>query len=180
MRAQHAVLVLFVFILGSCSKEPVDDTANIVGVNVVALEQEVLEIVNSHRSDLGAITLEFSPIAYEYANKHTDYMIGKGSLSHDNFSSRASSIASKVEVQTVAENVAKDYSTAQEAFIGWYESSSHKKTMEGDFTHTAVSVKKDENGNFYYTQLFYKKWPEHYLFPFFIEVKQPCVGHTIF
>ncbi len=157
MRAQHAFLVLFVFILGSCSKESIDDTPNIEAVNAVALEQEVLDIVNSHRSTLGATTLEFSSIAYEYANKHTDYMITKGSLSHDNFSSRASSIASKVEVQMVAENVAKDYSTAQEAFLGWYESSNHKKTMEGDFTHTAVSVKEDDNGNFYYTQLFYKE-----------------------
>lgn len=157
MRAQYAVLVLFVFIFGSCSKEPIDNTPNIEAVNVIALEQEVLEIVNSHRSELGANTLEFSEVAYEYANKHTDYMISKGSLSHDNFSSRASSIASKVAVQMVAENVAKDYNTAQDAFLGWYESSSHKKTMEGDFTHTAVSVKKDENGNFYYTQLFYKE-----------------------
>ena len=157
MRAQYAVLVLFVFIFGSCSKEPIDNTPNIEAVNVIALEQEVLEIVNSHRSELGTNTLEFSEVAYEYANKHTDYMISKGSLSHDNFSSRASSIASKVAVQMVAENVAKDYNTAQDAFLGWYESSSHKKTMEGDFTHTAVSVKKDENGNFYYTQLFYKE-----------------------
>lgn len=157
IRAQHAVLVLFVFILGSCSKDPIADTPNIVAVNVVGLEQEVLDIVNSHRVELGSNTLTFSAIAYEYANTHTDYMIQKGSLSHDNFSSRASNIASKVEVQLVAENVAKDYSTAQQAFIGWYESTSHKKTMEGDFTHTAVSVKKDKNGNFYYTQIFYKE-----------------------
>lgn len=157
MRAQHAFLVLFVCILGSCSKESIDDTANIEAANQVALEQEVLAIVNSHREDLGATTLAFSPIAYEYANTHTDYMISKGSLSHDNFSARASSIASKVDVQMVAENVAKDYRTAQEAFIGWYESSNHKKTMEGDFTHTAVSVKEDKNGKFYYTQLFYKE-----------------------
>jgi len=28
--------------------------------------------------------------------------------------------------------------------------------MEADFTHTAISVKQDSKGNFYYTQLFYK------------------------
>lgn len=156
MRAQHAVLVLSVFIIG-CTTEPIEDTLNIETENVTVLEQDVLDVVNSYRSELGANTLVFSSIAYEYANKHTDYMITKGSLSHDNFSSRASSIASKVEVQMVAENVAKDYDTAQEAFNGWYKSSTHKKTMEGDFTHTAVSVKKDENGNFYFTQLFYKE-----------------------
>jgi uncharacterized protein YkwD len=156
------IIVLSVFI-HSCSKheltplnfEQVADPDE--ATNLVGLEQEVLDIVNSHRSELGTNTLTFSAVAYEYANTHTDYMINKGNLSHDNFSSRASSIASKVEVQMVAENVAKDYSTAQEVFIGWYESTSHKITMEGDFTHTAVSVKEDENGNFYYTQLFYKE-----------------------
>ena len=33
----------------------------------------------------------------------------------------------------------------------------YKKTMEGDFTHTGISVKKDEQGNYYFTQLFYKQ-----------------------
>ncbi len=157
MRAQHAVLVLFVLIFGSCSTDPIENTPIIEAANVVVLEQDVLDLVNFHRSELGVNPLKFSAIAYEYANDHTDYMITKGSLSHDNFSARASSIASKVEVQMVAENVAKDYDNAQEAFTGWYESSSHKKTMEGDFTHTAVSVKKDPNGDFYFTQLFYKE-----------------------
>jgi uncharacterized protein YkwD len=57
----------------------------------------------------------------------------------------------------VAENVAKDYDTAMEAFEGWYQSSSHKKTMEGEFSHTAVSVKKNAQGDYYYTQLFYQE-----------------------
>jgi len=114
-------------------------------------------LVNSHRTSLGSNTLFFSEVAYKYANSHTDYMISKGNISHDNFSSRASNINSEVAVEMVAENIAKDYNTAQEAFEGWYNSSSHKKTMEGDFSHTAVSVKKDNNGNLYFTQLFYKK-----------------------
>jgi uncharacterized protein YkwD len=125
--------------------------------NAIIVEQELLGIVNEHRLSFGTNTLEFSAIAYKYANIHTDYMISKGSISHDNFSSRASKINSEVSVELVAENVAKDYDTAIEAFEGWYTSSSHKKTMEGDFTHTAISVKKDEMGNYYFTQLFYKQ-----------------------
>ena len=83
-------------------------------------------------------------------------MISKGSISHDNFSARASNIASEVGAEYVAENVAKDYDTAVTAFENWLASSSHKKTMEGEFTHTAVSVKKDADGNFYFTQLFFR------------------------
>ncbi|MBT8320362.1 MAG: CAP domain-containing protein, partial [Eudoraea sp.] len=99
---------------------------------------------------------EFSVVAYEYANAHNDYMIAKGDLSHDHFSSRASNIASETNAEYVSENIAKDYPSAQEAFEGWLNSPNHRKTMEGEFTHTAVSVKVDDGGNYYYTQLFYR------------------------
>lgn len=157
MRMRNAFLFLFVCILGSCSKESLD-IANIVEAkNAPEVENELLNTVNSHRVALGYSSLNFSAVAYEYANKHTDYMISKGGLSHDNFSSRAANIALEVEAELVAENVAKDHPTAAEAFNGWLNSSDHKKTMEGDFTHTAVSVKKSASGNYYYTQLFFKK-----------------------
>lgn len=157
MRLRNAFLILFVCILGSCSKESLENANIIEAKNATEVENELLNTVNSHRIALGYSLLNFSAVAYEYANKHTDYMISKGGLSHDNFSSRAADIASEVEAELVAENVAKDYSNALEAFNGWLNSSDHKKTMEGDFTHTAVSVKKSASGNYYYTQLFFKK-----------------------
>lgn len=157
MRLHYAVAVLFVVFLGSCTSDPIEDTLVVEAKNAITIEQDLLEIVNAHRLTLKANPLEFSDVAYKYANIHTDYMIAKGSISHDNFSSRASNINSEVTVDIVAENVAKDYQTAVEAFQGWYISSSHKKTMEGDFTHTGISVKKDDLGNYYFTQLFYKQ-----------------------
>ena len=105
---------------------------------------------------MGVTALEFSSVAYIYANEHTDYMIAKGNLSHDNFSARASSISSQENAEYVAENVAKDYATAVEAFENWLDSANHRKTIEGEFTHTAVSVKKDVQGKFYFTQLFFR------------------------
>ncbi len=154
--ARHALLVCFVLVLASCSKETYTVAEIPEAQNDVVLEQELLGIVNDHRTALGYTALEHSTVAYDYANKHNDYMIAKGGISHDNFSARASNIVSEVNAEFVAENVAKDYTSAAEAFQGWLESSSHKKTMEGEFTHTAVSVKKDNDGNFYYTQLFFR------------------------
>lgn len=157
MRSLYAIPVLLI-LLFSCTAEPLqNETITVEAENNVQLEQELLSVVNDYRNSLNLKELIFSEIAYKYANKHTDYMISKGSLSHDNFSARASSINSEVAVEMVAENVAKDYDTAMEAFEGWYNSTNHKKTMEGDFTHTAVSVKRNSEGNFYYTQLFYKQ-----------------------
>lgn len=157
MRLLYAVPVFLLLFLGSCTSDSIDDTPVLEAENVLFIEQELLDIVNEHRLSLNTNALAFSDVAYKYANLHTDYMISKGSISHDNFSSRASNIDSEISVEMVAENVAKDYQTAIEAFEGWYVSSSHKKTMEGDFTHTGISVKKDDFGNYYFTQLFYKQ-----------------------
>ncbi len=158
MKLQHAIVAWLVLMAVSCTQDSFEDQVVPIpeSENVVAVEQELLGVVNDHRTSLGYNALEYSAVAYEYANKHTDYMISKGSLSHDNFSSRASSISVQVDAEFVAENVAKDYNDAVQAFQGWLTSSSHKKTMEGEFTHTAVSVKKDANGNFYFTQLFFR------------------------
>ncbi|TLP75429.1 CAP domain-containing protein [Maribacter sp. ACAM166] len=156
-KLHYAVSVLFVVFFGSCTSDPIEGMPVIEAENAITIEQDLLEIVNEHRLALNTIPLKFSNVAYKYANIHTDYMIAKGSISHDNFSSRASNINSEVTVDMVAENVAKDYQTAVEAFQSWYTSSSHKKTMEGDFTHTGISVKTDNLGNYYFTQLFYKQ-----------------------
>ncbi len=156
MRLRNAFLILFVCIVGSCSKESLDNTNIIEAKNAYEVENELLNIVNSHRVSFGYNSLVFSAIAYEHANKHNDYMVATGNLSHDGFSSRASSISNEVNAEFVAENIAKDFSSATEAFQNWLGSPDHKKTMEGDFTHTAVSVKKDAQGNLYFTQLFYR------------------------
>ncbi len=151
-----ATTMVLVLLFASCSKETVTGTDVVIAVNAVAVEQELMEMVNTHRNAIGAPSLEFSAEAYEYANLHTDYMIAKGSISHDNFSSRASSLAAKTNAKQIAENVAKDYPTAEAVFQGWLASSDHKGTMEADFTHSAVSVKKDSDGRYFYTQLFFK------------------------
>lgn len=156
IRLLYALLVLFVLVANSCSKEPVESTNIPVSANAVTVEQELLGMVNDHRASLGYNALQYSAVAYEYANIHTDYMISKGTISHDNFSARASSLSSRTDAEYVAENLARNYDSATETFASWLESSTHRKTMEGEFSHTAVSVKKDGTGNYYFTQLFYR------------------------
>ncbi|MDB2606843.1 CAP domain-containing protein [Zobellia sp.] len=156
MRMHYVALVLFVCTLASCSKESAGSTNVIEKENAEIVETELLEAVNEHRISLGSNSLKFSSVAYVQANNHTDYMISKGALNHDNFSSRASQISSEEAAEFIAENVAKDYATASEALTGWLNSNSHKTTLEGEFTHTAVSVKKDNNGKLYFTQIFFR------------------------
>lgn len=153
----NGLLLAFLLCIGvSCTEESQDQSVYEVNQNAVQVEDALLQVVNEHRTSLGFNALDFSPVAYEYANAHNDYMIAKGDLSHDHFSSRASNIASETNAEYVSENVAKDYPSAQKAFEGWLNSPNHRKTMEGEFTHTAVSVKVDDAGNYFYTQLFYR------------------------
>lgn len=156
MRTHLIALTVFVGIFGSCTKESAEPLNIVESQNVTEVEQELLNTVNEHRMSLGKNTLEFNSAAYREANSHTDYMIAKGAINHDNFTARASGISAETDAEFVAENVAKDYATASGAFEGWLNSTNHKRTMEDDFTHTAVSVKKDADGTLYFTQIFYR------------------------
>jgi len=156
MRMHYAALAVFVCILAACSSESSEAVDIVEQKNVTEVEQELLNTVNGHRVSSGLSSLNFNSVAYRYANAHTDYMIDKGAINHDNFNARASGISAEVEAEFVAENVAKDYSTASDAFQGWLNSTQHKRTMEGEFTHTAISVKKDSDGTLYFTQIFYR------------------------
>ena len=156
MRTHLFTFALVVSTLASCSKESVGPVNIVEAENVSEVERNILAAVNEHRVSSGLNPLNFDTAAYRYANEHTDYMIAVGDINHDNFNARASALAAEVDVELVAENVAKDYMNASEAFQGWFESTNHRRTMEGDFISTAVSVKKDSEGNLYFTQIFYR------------------------
>lgn len=148
-------MALFVIVAVSCSKESEEQPVTIIAVNATEVESELFNLVNDHRVALGQSPLSFSQVAYDYANQHTDYMISTGSLSHDNFTARASGIAAEVQARAVSENVGRDYATALKALEGWLSSEPHRKTLEGEFSHSAISVKQDARGTLYFTQLFY-------------------------
>ena len=155
MKLRHALVALTLVLSFSCSKESLETDYSLVAQNVTVMESELLRLVNEHRVALGQKTLSFSEVAYKYANLHTDYMVKKGTLNHDNFNARAFGISKEVNARAVSENVAMGFTTSAKTLESWLSSESHRKTMEGDFSHTAISVKKDAKGTLYFTQLFY-------------------------
>ena len=134
--------------------ESVKEASKAIVVDPEAVEAELVEMVNEHRASIGASELVLSPSSYEHAEAHNNYMISKNKLSHDNFQTRASEIASETGAVEVGENVARFYSSADSALEGWLNSTSHKRTLEGDFTHTTLSIQLDQEGRAYYTQIF--------------------------
>ena len=130
-----------------------DDFRNLIS----AEELELFNLVNEHRSSLGLGQLSFSMAAYSYAEEHTDLMISENVLSHKNFNTRASGIASETDASHIAENVAKNSSTVSDALDGWLGSTPHKTTIEGDFNNTTISIKENSFGETFYTQIFFKQ-----------------------
>ncbi|MCL6267393.1 CAP domain-containing protein [Flagellimonas myxillae] len=123
-------------------------------IDPAKMETELLNLVNDHRKSIGESSLQSSPSSYVHAKDHNDYMISKNKLSHDNFEERASKIATEINAVKVSENVARFYNTAEKTLEGWLKSSTHKTTLEGNFTHTTLSVQVDKQGRPYYTQIF--------------------------
>ncbi|MFS4454555.1 CAP domain-containing protein [Maribacter sp. 2304DJ31-5] len=161
MKYKFIILVLISFSILSCSKdtvlEEVDASQFISGtIAITEAEEKLFDLINQHRKNLQLNTLSLEATSYHYAGEHTDYMISKGNTSHDKFEERAKAISDKTGAKFVAENVAKDYDTVEEALEAWLESSGHKKNIEGEYTHSALSIKEDSNGNLYFTQIFFR------------------------
>lgn len=127
-----------------------------IAIDPLAMEERVIELENLHRAALGLNLLEEFPAVYKYAEAHNQYMISKNKLSHDNFNDRAKKVAEESHAVSVSENVAGNYYSAELVLKGWLESSSHRKALEGDYTHTSLSILLDKTGKPYFTQLFMK------------------------
>lgn len=165
MFPRYGLIVIFALALTSCSETSVSEeeqlfengTTSKAVVELSTQEQALIDLVNQHRKSVGLNALEFSAQVYEYASGHNEYMISQGELSHDNFELRASTISEITSANFVGENVAKDYSLIENALEGWLNSTTHRNTIEGDFTHTTLSIMADSGGNPYYTQIFFRK-----------------------
>ena len=121
-----------------------------------ASEKALFDLINSHRQSLDLSSLTFSQEAYVHAQEHNSYMIAQGELSHANFNVRAAKISQETSAIKVAENIAKDYTSAEQALQAWLSSADHRGTIEGDFSHSALSITSDSAGKPYYTQIFFK------------------------
>ncbi|PRX56727.1 CAP domain-containing protein [Flagellimonas meridianipacifica] len=159
-----AITAVLAIILITCSKSSATSEQEIIAnnqesiskaeVNASQLETELLDMINEHRASIGVDALKASSEVYPFAEDHNSYMIAQNKLSHDNFESRAAQITVRTDAIRIAENVARHYSSAQLALSGWLESSDHKGTLEGNYTHTALSVVLDKEGRPYFTQIF--------------------------
>jgi len=148
----YLTFLLVIISLLSCNKED-ESTATLQS----DMDKEIFDLINKHREDKGLNTLEFNEEIWKGAQGHSENMAnGTTPFSHDGFSERVAEIRENMGLSggASAENVAMGYTTATAVVNGWINSEGHKKNLEGDYTHSAVSAVKDSKGTYYYTQIF--------------------------
>lgn len=158
MFLKRIILILTLTLAFSCAKEELEQVNLVVNSSATAseIENQLFNMVNTHRTSLNLNALTFDSLSYFYASEHSEYMISKGETSHFKFEERAAEISAQTGAEYVAENVANDYLTIEDAMEAWLESPGHKVNIEGNYTHSALSIKKDANNNLYFTQIFYR------------------------
>lgn len=161
MRSAYFLMLIFAGVMMlSCTPDEMEDVSalsvNQVKVEV-ELENKTIELVNAFRASHGLGVLVFNEDAYNMAFAHTLNIALTGVMSHADFDNRARGLANKVGAVKVAENLSTNYDSAEETLEKWLESDGHHENIVGDFTHTAVAVLRTNNGDVYYTQVFFKK-----------------------
>lgn len=155
-------MALLALVSFSCSTDAIEeDKIDAIASSYVpqtkAIEIEILELINNHRISIGLNALENMSSIKAQAFNHTDYMIEKNAISHDNFLQRSTNLKNNPGAQNVSENVAFAYSSSESVVNAWLNSDGHKAIIEGDFTNFDISAEKDTDGKWYYTNIFIKK-----------------------
>lgn len=157
------VFIILSILITSCSPEDSSSTYSIKELNLKpieysALENGVLDQINSYRSSIGVSTLKKLDIVSYVATSHTDYMVQTGNVDHSGFEERQQDLVENAGAKSVGENVAFGYSTSEEVVNAWLKSDSHRALIENkNFTHFGISTEKNSLGRDYYTLMFIKK-----------------------
>lgn len=146
----------------SCSTDAIEeDKADAIVAKYVPetkmVEVEILDLINQHRESLDLTKLTSMSTIKAVAYGHTDYMIRTKDVSHANFNQRWISLRDEVGAVDASENVAYAYSTPQSVVNAWLNSEAHRENIEGNFTHFDISAEQDDDGKWYYTNIFVKK-----------------------
>ena len=156
------LLALLAILTFSCSTDSIDEKADALIENLVVpptkeIETKILELINNHRLSKGLNPLAEITVVKSVAYTHTNYMIDNDEPSHDNFYTRSNYLKTNAGAKSVSENVAYGYTKAESVVNRWIKSDSHRATIEGDFTNFNISAEKNEDGKWYYTNIFIKK-----------------------
>ena len=128
---------------------------NTANVTYSAIETEILNLVNEHRSDIGINKLNSLDIISNVADTHTQYMIQLNEVNHDNFPMRAQVLMEQTDANSVGEIVAYGFNTTNGVVNGWLNSPAHRTIIENpNYTHFGISIKPNSLERNFFTHIF--------------------------
>ncbi|NDC40298.1 MAG: CAP domain-containing protein [Chitinophagia bacterium] len=147
-----------VFSLYICTVLPINGFAQKGSAATAQLQQKILQLVNDHRQQIGLLPLTDIAVADREAAGHSARMASKKvAFGHDGFDERSDRVMNKLKnADAAAENVAYGPANAERIVDMWLHSPGHKKNIEGDFNLTGIGMACDKNGQWYFTQLFFR------------------------
>lgn len=98
------VLLMILLFSISCSSSSSNEN-NVKDLSNKSMGLETLEQINAYRKSLNKTALEWDDEIYQIALEHTNYMVNKEKISHDNFNERSQRLF-KLNYTSVGENVA--------------------------------------------------------------------------
>lgn len=149
-------LLLILLIVSGC-KSPSVENLNSLEKDDSTVIDSYLTLVNGHRHDLGINALIYSTEIELKAQEHSRNMAnGSVTFGHTGSGVRCSAIITSLgPANLCGEIVAKGQNTSLEVFNAWMGSSGHKSKIENSrYTHTGVSVIKNDSGVSFWTQIF--------------------------
>jgi uncharacterized protein YkwD len=130
-----------------------------ISADFTSLQNDILKLVNKHRTAIGLNALQLNDDATTEATKHSSDMAkGRMSFGHDGYDERMQHLNQKLgALHATGENVAYGKINAGQVMDMWLHSPGHKKNIEGNFSMIGIGIAKSRNGYLYFTQIFLLK-----------------------
>jgi uncharacterized protein YkwD len=131
---------------------------SIASMDVVELA--TYELVNKYRKthNLAPLIADFDIAAQ--AKAHSEDMARRSNINHTGFFDRVASVAKTIVYRKASENVGYSQGYGKPALIvieDWIGSPRHRKNMLGRYDLTGIGVARNDQGTYYFTQIFVLK-----------------------
>lgn len=153
---KYSINIFFftLLLLFSCKEKDKPEPAP----SLTDLQHEAFDLVNEHRMSRGLDALKPNETCQQLASRHSSNMAeGSVAFSHDGFDDRFAEAQETIGALSAAENVAFNYRSAEALVEAWLLSEVHLENIEGDYSHSGLSVAEDDKGQWYFTQFFVKR-----------------------
>lgn len=157
---QKILIITLLVSFVSCSTP---EEASVESVEVIQfyeyneIENETLDLINDYRVSQGLNVLEKINHISHLSLEHNGYMMETNIIGHANFGDRQINLHKTLGALQVGENVAFNYVKAEDAVNAWINSPGHKVAIIGDYTHFGISIRENNLGQKFYTNIFIKK-----------------------